>query len=47
MKTWEMLKELTNDPKKRFRLPSWEDGKYITAMGTGLLVDEMNKSVHY
>lgn len=43
MKTWEMLKELTENPKKRFRLPSWGDGRYITAMGTGLIVNEIHK----
>ena len=41
MKTWEMLKELTENPNKRFRLPSWEDGRYITATNTGLIVNEI------
>ena len=41
MKTWEVLKELTENPNKRFRLPSWEDGRYITATNTGLIVNEI------
>jgi len=40
MKTWEMLKELTENPNKRFRLPSWDKDEFITGGGRDIVGHE-------
>jgi hypothetical protein len=48
MKTWEMLKELTENPKKRFKRKNWE-GVYICSKN-GFICDSngrLHKWQHY
>ena len=45
MKTWEILKELTENPEKRFKLQTWREGSFVTATNTGMLINEISDVV--
>jgi hypothetical protein len=40
MKTWEIMRELTENPNKKFRKDTWADGIWITIDEYGYLIDE-------